>query len=137
MRELKTSAVLAAALLGIFGSSAHAQETVVAKVPFPFVLRGQEFGAGRYSINTEQGMIMIRGIDNSGGAFALAVSAGGDDPIGDQPALVFVRYENGYRLSQVWPSSTEGLTIQDPSVVEHHASAASAASIVAIAARYK
>jgi hypothetical protein len=137
MRKLKTSAVLAAALLGMFVGSARAEETVVAKVPFPFVLRGQEFRAGRYSISTEQGMLMIRGIDNTGGAFALTVSAAGYDPIGDQPALVFVRYENGYRLSQVWPSSTEGLTVQDPSVVEHHASAASAASIVAIAASYK
>jgi hypothetical protein len=137
MRRMKTSAVLAAALLGMFVGSAYAEETVVAKVPFPFVVRGQEFRAGRYSISTEQGTLLIRGIDNGGGAFALTVSAGGRDPIGDQPALVFVRSENEYRLSQVWPSSDEGLIVQDPSVVEHHASATSDAPMVTVAASGK
>jgi hypothetical protein len=55
----------------------------------------------------------------------LTVPTGGHDPIGDQPALLFVRYENEYRLSQVWPSSTEGLAVQDPAVVQHRASLAS------------
>ena len=108
MRRVKTCAVLAAALLGMCAGSAYAQEMVVARVPFPFAVRGQQFAAGRYSITTEEGVVTVRGIDTSGGAVALTVPTGGQDPIGDQPALVFVRYENEYRLSQVWPSSTEG-----------------------------
>ena len=137
MRRMKTCAVLAAALLGMCAGSAFAQETVVARVPFPFAVRGQQFAAGRYSISTEQGVVMVRGVNNGGGAVALTAPAGGQDPIGDQPALVFVRYENGYRLSQVWPSSSEGLTVQDPWIGEHRASAASGAPIFVVAANGK
>jgi hypothetical protein len=137
MRRVKTSAVLAAALLGMFVGSARAEETVVAKVPFPFVVRGQEFAAGRSRISTEQGLLTLRGIDNLAGAFALTESMGGRDPIGDEPALVFIRYENEYRLSEVWQSSTEGLALQDPTVVQHRASVASDAPTVVVAANGK
>ena len=132
--RMKASVVLAAALLGVCAGSAYAQEMVVAKVPFPFAIRGQQFAAGRYSIENQEGIIMVKGIDTSGGVVALTVPNGGHDPIGDQPALVFVRYENEYRLSQVWPSSTEGLTVQDPAVVQHRASLASDVPTVVVAA---
>ena len=134
MRRMKTCAVLAAALLGMCAGSAYAQETVVAKVPFPFVVRGQQFAAGRYSISTEQGVVMVRGLNRGGGAVALTVPTDGQDPIGDQPALVFVHNENEYRLSQVWPSSAEGLAVQDPAVIHHRASAALDAPTVAVVA---
>jgi len=137
MRSMKRSMVLAAALLALCAGAAHAEETVVAKVPFPFAVRGQQFAAGRYRLSTEEGVLTVRGIDNGGGAVALTVSSGGQDPIGDQPALVFVRYENGYRLSQVWPSSSEGLTVQDPWIGEHRASATSGAPIFVVAANGK
>src|ERR1700704_4265651 len=117
MRKMKTCVVLAAALLGVCAGSGYAEEMVVAKVPFPFVIRGQQFAAGRYSLSSEEGVLMVRGIDHGGAVVALTVPSGGRDPIGDQPALVFVRSENEYRLSQVWPSSTEGLAVQDPAVV--------------------
>jgi hypothetical protein len=136
MRRMKTCAVLAAAVLGMCAGSAYAQETVVAKVPFPFSVRGQQFAAGRYSISTEEGIIMVRGV-HGGGAVALTVPTGGQDPIGDQPALVFVHNENEYRLSQVWPSSTEGLAVQDPAVVQHRASLESDVPIVVVAANGK
>ena len=137
MRRMKTCAVVAAALLGMYAGSAYAEETVVAKVPFPFAVRGQQFAAGRYSITTEQGVVMVRGVNTGGGAVALTAPAGGQDPIGDQPALVFVRYENEYRLSQVWPSSAEGLSVQDPAVVQHRASLASDMPTVVVAANGK
>ena len=134
MKRMKTCVVLAAALLGVCAGSAYAQEIVVAKVPFPFVIRGQQFAAGRYSLSNEEGVLMVRGIDRSGAVVTLTVATGGHDPIGDQPALVFVRSENEYRLSQVWPSSTEGLAIQDPAVVQHRASLASDEPTVVVAA---
>ena len=62
MRRMKTC-VLAAALLGMCAGSAYAQEMVVARVPFPFAVRGQQFAAGRYSISTEEGVVTIRGIN--------------------------------------------------------------------------
>jgi hypothetical protein len=133
MRAIKRSAVLAVASIGMFVGSARAQEAVVARVPFSFVVRGEEFPAGRYNVTTEEGLIVVRGIDNNAGVFAMSTPAGGTDPIGDQPALVFVRYEKTYRLSQIWESSSEGVTVDDPSRAPRHASAASGAPIVVAA----
>ena len=65
----------------------------------------------------------IRGLDNGGAVFALTVSAEGSDPAGERPALVFVRDENRYRLSQVWESSDEGLAVEDPAIVARQAKA--------------
>ena len=48
MRTLKTSAVLAAAFVGLFVGSASAQERVVANVPFSFFVRGKALPAGHY-----------------------------------------------------------------------------------------
>lgn len=137
MRAIKTSAVLAVGFLGMFAGPARAQETVVAKVPFSFVVRGQEFPAGRYNITTEEGLLTLRGMDNSGGVFAMTTPAGGSDPIGDQPALVFIRYEKTYRLSQIWQSSSEGLAVEGQSAVPRRASASSDAPIVVAATNLK
>jgi hypothetical protein len=117
----------------MFAGSARAQEAVVAKVPFAFVVRGQEFPAGRYYLTNEEGLLTVRGLDSREGIFAMTTPAGGTDPIGDQPALVFVRYEKTYRLSQVWDSSSEGLAVQEPSAVLRRASAATGAPIVVAA----
>jgi hypothetical protein len=133
MGTIKTSAVLAVGFLGMFAGSARAQEAVVARVPFSFVVRGQEFPAGRYNLTTEEGLLTLRGIDNSGAVFAMTAPADGSDPIGNQPALVFVGYEKTYRLSQIWQSSEEGRAVGEPSGVPHHASAASGAPIVVAA----
>jgi hypothetical protein len=123
MSRLKTSAVLAAAFVGMFAGSALAEETVVAKVPFAFVVRNQEFPAGRYMISTEAGVLAVHGMDTGGGGFALTVPASGSDPVGDQPALVFIRNENHYLLSQVWQSGSEGLTLSERSLGPGRASA--------------
>jgi hypothetical protein len=138
MRTIKTSAVLAAGLLGMFVGTAHAQETVVAKVPFPFVVRGEEFPAGRYDISTEEGVLAIRGL-NGGGGFAMTRPADGRDPAGSEPSLVFIRYENQYLLSEFWESGTEGFTIPDESVTPKHqrADAQSAAPSLVLVANLK
>ena len=47
------------------------------KVPFPFVIRGQQFAAGRYSLSNEEGVLMVRGIDRSGAVVTLTVPTGG------------------------------------------------------------
>ena len=116
MSVIKTSSVLAAVFLGMFVSSARAEETLVAQVPFPFIVSGTELPAGHYDISNDQGLLSIRGTDNTAAAiFALAVPADGRDPDGAQPALVFTRYENEYVLAQIWESSTEGLTLHESS----------------------
>ena len=115
MTAFKRSMVLATAFVGLFAASARAEETLVAKIPFPFVVHGEQFPAGRYDIINNQGLLTIRGLDNRSAVFALAIPANGRDPEGDQPSLLFTRYESGYRLSQVWESSSEGLALQERS----------------------
>jgi len=114
MRTFKIAATLAAAFVGLFGGSASAQETVVAKIPFSFVVRGEAFAAGRYRVSDEAGILTIRSLDSGGGMFALTIRADGRDPAGDQPALVFTPYENKYRLSEIWESDGEGFALPEP-----------------------
>jgi hypothetical protein len=73
MKSIRTSTVLAAAFLGTLVSPAHAQETISATVPF--VVRGEEFPAGRYEFTAEQGLLTMRGHDNGSGVFAMAMPA--------------------------------------------------------------
>ena len=111
MTLIKKSSVFAAVFLGMFVSSARAQETITVKVPFPFVVDHETFAAGQYAIRNVGdvgAVIAIEGMNNSTGAFALTMAAGGEDPAGDQPSLVFTRHENQYRLSQIWESRTDG-----------------------------
>ena len=115
MRTFKTSAALAAAFVGLFVGSASAQETLVAKIPFSFMVHGEDFPAGRYKVSDEGGVLTIRGMDNGAGMFALTIRADGRDPAGDQPVLVFSRYENEYRLSEIWESSAEGFVLPERS----------------------
>ena len=114
MGAIRKSSLFAVAFLVMFAGSARAQEILTVKVPFPFVVGSEHFPAGHYDIlapGDNQGVVSIRGTDNRSAAFALTISADGGDPAGDQPALLFKRYENGYRLSQIWESSTEGLVL--------------------------
>jgi hypothetical protein len=113
MRGLKKTAILAAALVGIFAGTAGAEERLVAKVPFSFVLRGEQFPAGRYEIRTDmRGIASVRGMDNRAASFAFTMPADGHDPVGADPALVFTEYENTYRLSEIWLSDEEGQAIE-------------------------
>jgi hypothetical protein len=113
MSTIKQSAVLAAAFVGLFAGSASAQDTVVAKVPFSFVVRGKELPAGRYVIRPNgDGVVSIVGKDNKSAIVAITIPAGGRDPLGNQPSLVFTRYEKVYRLSQIWEDGTEGRELQ-------------------------
>ena len=47
-------------------------------------------------------------MNNSAVAFVLTIPADGGDPAGNDPALVFMKYENTYRLSEIWESSGAG-----------------------------
>jgi hypothetical protein len=114
MRLTTTSLLVTTALLGLCVGEARAQTFVVAKVPFEFTLRGQQFPAGTYEIRdagNSDGMLSVQGTSNGKMTFTFAQHIFGTDPAGTRPALVFNRYENGYRLSAIWESATEGLTL--------------------------
>jgi hypothetical protein len=111
MRAIMKSSVVAVMSLGMFVGSARAEEIVSVKIPFPFVVDHTEFPAGQYEIrNVEDAgsIVAIEGVDGKSATFAMTMNAYGDDPAGNEPALVFNKTENRYRLSEIWESSTEG-----------------------------
>jgi hypothetical protein len=107
----------------MFAGSARAQETLVAKIPFPFVVRGAELPAGQYDIVNVDGVIRIEGTDIRSAAIALATPAGGQDPKGREPSLVFINSDGRYTLSQIWESDTEGLQLAGRTARGRHVAA--------------
>ena len=113
---LKRSLVLAALFAGMTGTQVYAQDTIIAKVPFDFVVDGHTFHSGRYEVKMEAAVanpdvVSVRSQNGKAFAFSLVMPASGHDPAGIQPALVFTRHENTYVLSQVWESGMNGREI--------------------------
>jgi hypothetical protein len=102
---------------------AHAQTRVVAKIPFDFIVHGQEFPAGTYEVrlsDSADGVALIDNLKSNVAIFAITIPAGGNDPAGEQPALVFNHRENRYVLAQIWESRSEGETL--PGTEAHRSS---------------
>jgi len=118
MRSIIRSAMLTAgAILLCATGTARASTTTVLKVnvPFSFVVNGQTFPAGTYTVQRDDmssSFVMIRG---AWGTHALAIVSttpdGGHDPSGSQPVLTFKRGEHEYRLSSIWQSADDGLDV--------------------------
>ena len=113
---LKRSLALAAVCVGMAGSPASAQDSITATVPFDFIVNGQPFHAGKYEVkmNAAEGtadVVSVRGQDGKTFLFVLTTAAGGQDPKGAQPALVFTRHERTYALSQIWESDLIGRAV--------------------------
>ena len=111
MRVIKISSLFALAFIVSFAGSARADDVMNVKVPFEFVVGNRSFPAGLYEVGTVtlgSGVFAIRGADNTLASVAMTIPANGRDPVGSRPALVFHRYENTYRLSQIWESNTKG-----------------------------
>ena len=121
MSLITKSSVLVAVFVGMGVGSARAQEMVVAKIPFPFVVTGKEFPAGRYAFSTDDhNVLLIRSADDRSERFAIVHAAAGRDPAGSQPALVFIHHENEYLLSQLWESDRDGLALaKEPDASKH------------------
>ena len=108
---VKRTTLLAAALLLFTGGTARAASVNV-KVPFPFLVQGHTLPAGQYELDrslTDPSVILIRGENgNKVGMFVLTIPVGGHDPAGEMPALTFSRWENQYRLTDIWESADMG-----------------------------
>jgi hypothetical protein len=118
MRSIMRNAVLTAGaiLLCAAGTARASTSTVLeANVPFPFVVNGQNFPAGKYSVQRDDmgsSVLLIRSEKgNHAAAFVSTTPDGGNDPAGSQPSLTFKRHENQYRLSSIWESAHEGWDI--------------------------
>jgi hypothetical protein len=111
MSAIKKSLLFTAAFLGLFVGSARAEGIVTVKIPFAFFVDHRELPAGRYDVRAIEdigSVLSIEGIKNGAATFVLTIPAEGGDPAGDQPALVFFRNENTYRLSEIWESNQMG-----------------------------
>ena len=87
-------------------SVAYAQSsTIVAKVPFDFVVanRNMEPGDYRFTIDLVQATVLVRGAADDSAAFVLSCTAATGTTYHDAK-LVFHRYGDRYFLSQVWPA---------------------------------
>jgi hypothetical protein len=113
MSVIKKSSMcaFAFALLLMFAGSARAEGIITVRVPFPFVIGHESFPAGHYDIATADNggnVLSIRGTDNRSVGLMMTMRAGGVDPSGDHPALVFTKFEDTYRLSEIWEGTDEG-----------------------------
>jgi hypothetical protein len=102
-------------VLGSANANAALLKVLEVKVPFPFVVNGQNLPAGRYSIQRDEltsSVLLIRSeTGNRAATFVSTLPAGGHDPAGRVPVLTFSRYENQYRLSSVWESGSLGWSV--------------------------
>lgn len=111
MRKFTMAALAAAGFLGVFAGPAHAQDVMTVNVPFSFVVHGRTLPAGRYEIDTNGPVVSLQGLNTEAAVFALATPAGGNDPKGDAPVMVFVPHEKTYRLAQVWMDDSIGMSV--------------------------
>lgn len=109
-RILNLTAVAFVLLLGVATSQA---QHLVASIPFDFQVGAQHMAAGQYEVGISgDGLLTIRGLDTTDGAFVLTNSIGSVDPGQEAPRLVFLRLGSAYHLSQVWsPSLQDGREI--------------------------
>ena len=113
MRRILVIGLGALMCLAATAGVARAQDTLEVKVPFSFLVNGKTLlPAGNYTITRDSmasSVYLIRG--DKAGAFVATVPSGGHDPVGNQPTLTFVRHENQYKLSTIWESANDGLTL--------------------------
>jgi len=102
-RVFAVAAALVLAVLSL-GSVAHAQDRLVANVPFDFVAGGATLPAGQYSIEqlSRGPVVMVKEI--AGHAAAAVAMTRPAQPKKEQAksVLVFKRYGEDYFLSEIW-----------------------------------
>lgn len=107
----KRATLMVAALLVFTGGTARAA-VVDVNVPFPFVVQGHQLPAGQYRLQPDEAdssVVVIRGENgNRATVRVLTTPAAAHDPAGDKPAVTFMRYENQYRLADIWEPAGQG-----------------------------
>jgi hypothetical protein len=116
MNSMKTPLLLLAPMMLFATGSALAGPVVTVDVPFAFTVRDQVMPAGHYRVERAEedpAVLIIKGEHgNHAMVITSSVVAGGEDPAGEQSALVFTRDEHGgYRLKDVWEDRYDGQEI--------------------------
>ena len=114
---------LATALMMMGGvSDARADERIVAKVPFAFIVHGVRLPAGDYTVTQNVfdggGVFLIASADGRHAVYTLtSPSASGKEPA--QPELVFEKFGEQYFLARVVPrDGDERKIVLTPSIME-------------------
>lgn len=112
--SFKRVSVLVVVFAGLAAGSARAADRTVLriKVPFNFVAGGEVLPSGTYDIREGgdgSAALWVEGEQSHPAVVVvLTTQAGGHDPAGDQPSLVFTRHENQLQLAQIWLSDHDG-----------------------------
>ena len=116
VKQISRFLVFAVVFTALAAGTARAGERTIMKVnvPFPFLAGHEVMPSGTYNLLAEDGnsVIWVQGAESHPHvAIVFTSTAGGTDPTGDQPTLVFTRDEGQLRLTQIWLSDEEGLDV--------------------------
>jgi hypothetical protein len=126
----KVGIVLGAAVmvLGI-AQSARADEEVVARVPFDFIVGGQRLPAGKYLVTQNRALVSIESTDRRHFVFVL-MNPMSTNEAWTAPRLVFERIGEDHFLSQVVAGPKEGSeSLLTPAQMERQSQRAEVASV--------
>ena len=89
-------------------ASAQSTQRITADVPFEFLLKGQAFPAGTYSVSVSAAspVITVRSEDRRRNIMFLTSNGAERRRSTEQPSLVFSRYGTEHVLAQVWFAGT-------------------------------
>ena len=115
--------VLAAALLTVAtAATARADERIIAKVPFAFVVHDTRLPAGKYVVKTlsdDPSVWVVASVDGSKSVL-ISTIAGSSSLTATTPELVFDKFDNQYFLARVVPSDDREREIPlTPARMEH------------------
>jgi hypothetical protein len=100
--------IVATALVAVGSASvARADEKIVAKVPFDFIVGDSRLPAGAYvvtNVSNDSGVMSIASADGRHFVFTLTIPSSPNQTL-VQPELVFEKVENQYFLARVAPAA--------------------------------
>lgn len=111
MRGLVMTSVMAGLVFAAAAAQAAPLNRQEVKVPFNFVVNGQELPAGTYSVQFDDmnsGTLLLRG--DKASAYLLTAPVSGDATPSDS-SLVFAKENGRYHLAQVWNGDSGGQTV--------------------------
>src|SRR5262245_33088437 len=112
----------AAAIASGSASAARADERLVAKVPFAFIVGDLRLPAGNYFVEpatADSDVLAIGSTDNRRLVYTLTVSSSADAKA-SQPELIFEKFGNQYFLARIVPpGGSEREIVLTPSIMSH------------------
>jgi hypothetical protein len=112
----------ATAAVALGGASiAHAQERIVANVPFSFIVNGDRLPAGHYAVtdDDETGVLQIQSADGHRAVLTTSIPSGELNEQAAAPKLEFEKYSGQYFLSGITYGDGEGRAlVLEPSTMD-------------------